>query len=280
MSGTPTSAEVSMRTLLALSLLFFGINGCAMAPRVPGGSPQMVSSRVQDPPAEVPSYVIPRREGPVVIDGLADDEAWAAAEPIHFIFPWDDVSQANAQTTVARMLYDDDALYIIYDCVDPYLHSEVTERDGPVYNEDAVEIFVAPNADDISTYFGFEMNILGTLLDYVAYDGGVERTPSESIRFQWRSEGVDIATTYEGTLNDHSDIDEGWVLEIRIPFDNFRHYGARIPPQPGDMWRLNLNRTAGYKGQFSLWSDTHAPRPSFHHSALFGKAYFSHRPAD
>ncbi len=269
-----------MRTLLILGVLVLGTLGSSTAQRpqdTPAGVPTPTSPRIQDPPADVPTYVIPRRPGPIEIDGRADDEAWNAADPIEFTFPWNDVTLEEPQTTIARLLYDDEALYVVFECVDPYLDSQVTERDGPVYEEDSVGLFLAPNPHDTSVYFGFEMNILGTLLDYVAYDGGEVRTPGESIRYEWRSEGVEIETTYEGTLNDHSDIDEGWVVEARIPFHNFRHYGARIPPQPGDLWHINLIRNAGYKGQFSLWSDTRAERPSFHHSAWFGKAFFSFR---
>jgi hypothetical protein len=171
------------------------------------------------------------------------------------------------------MLWDDTNLYIIYVCNDPYLESEVTEHDGPVYQEDAVEIFVTPNPNDISSYFGYEMNINGTLLDYIAFEGGQERT--KNIHFPWQSDEVKIVTSYTGTLNNPSDVDQGWILEIAIPWANFRHLGGTIPPQEGDLWRLNLNRTKGAKGQFSMWSDSHAPHPSFHHSAYFGKAYFA-----
>ena len=104
------------------------------------------------------------------------------------------------------------------------------------------------------------MNINGTLLDYIAFRGGKERT--KAIHSSWQSEGVVIATTYDGTLNDHSDTDQSWILEISIPHDNFRHLDGQIPPQDGDQWRAGLNRTKGYQGQFGLWSDTGTPRPT------------------
>lgn len=236
----------------------------------------VLSERVQDPPAQVPETVIPRAAGPIVVDGDPGDAAWRQAPPLEFVFPWDDVSGGGAQSTVARMLYDDDALYLLYECVDPYLDAEVTEHDGPVYEEDAVEIFVTPNPADVSAYFGYEMNIRGVWLDYLAFGGGEHGT--ESIHFEWQAEGVLMGTSHDGTLNDHSDTDTGWVLEMAIPFDNFRHLGGRVPPEPGDEWRLNLNRTKGYEGQFSMWSDSHADEASFHHSAFFGRAFFGRRP--
>ncbi|MEE2658998.1 MAG: carbohydrate-binding family 9-like protein [Candidatus Latescibacterota bacterium] len=220
----------------------------------------------------LPETVVARTQSPVIIDGRPDDAAWQAAEPITFIFPWNDVTVEEPQSTVARMLYDDNALYIVYECTDPYLDSEVTEKDGPVYEEDAVEIFATPNPADITTYYGYEMNINGALLDYIAFKGGKHWT--QSIHFPWESEGVQIATSYDGTLNDHSDVDKGWVLEIAIPFDNFRHLGVPMPPRTGDVWRLNLNRTKGDLGQFSQWADTQAHQAAFHHSAYFGIAHF------
>lgn len=232
----------------------------------------MASDRTQEPPSDLPTYTIQRTDQGIVVDGVADEADWQKAASIDFIFPWNEVEKEGRQGTLARMLWDDDNLYISYVCDDPYLDSEVTERDGPVYNEDAVEIFACPSSD-ISAYYGYEMNINGALLDYIAVGGGEEWT--ENIHFVWQSEGVQLVTTHDGTLNNHDDTDRGWTLEIAIPFDNFRHLGGQIPPQDGDMWRLNLNRTMGDKGQFSLWSDTHASKASFHHAAYFGKAFFS-----
>lgn len=268
-----------MRKLLALALIFLG-STCSVTAQLIADPEKRVPEAPPEGPEGVPSYVIPRAATPVTIDGRPDDPAWMAADPIEFTFPWDDVSPEEAQTTTARVLYDQEALYVLYECEDPYLDAQVVERDGPVYQEDAVEIFASPNPVDVSVYFGFEMNIRGALLDYVAYEGGAERTPAEYMRFEWQSEGVEIETTYDGTLNDHSDIDNGWVLEAKIPFHNFLHYGASMPPQAGDMWRLNLNRTKGYGGQYCCWSDTRSEKPSFHHSAWFGKAYFSQRPPE
>ncbi|ETW96616.1 MAG: hypothetical protein ETSY1_25915 [Candidatus Entotheonella factor] len=154
--------------------------------------------RVQPPPATLPEYTVCRTATGLRIDGMMDESDWKQAQPIRFIFPWNDVDKEGRQDTVARLLWDDTHLYIVYQCDDPFLHATVTTRDGPVYEEDAVEFFATPNATDISAYIGFEMNIRGTLFDYIAFGGGKAWTPN--IHPRWQSEGVKIASTYSGTL--------------------------------------------------------------------------------
>ena len=238
-----------------------------------GSASTQESTRFQAMPAELPTYQVLRTDQGIQVDGRLDEADWQHAAPIAFVMPWSDLEKEEPQSTTARLLWDDDNLYIIYECVDPYLHSEVTEHDGAVYQEDAVEIFATPNMEVPGNYYGYEMNINGTLLDYIAFRGGKERT--KAIHPSWQSEGVVIATTYDGTLNDHSDTDQSWILEISIPHDNFRHLGGQIPPQDGDQWRAGLNRTKGYQGQFGLWSDTGTPQADFHRATRFGILTFS-----
>ncbi len=236
-------------------------------------TPVTPTLRVQPPPTVLPEYTVCRTDTGIRIDGIIDENDWKKAQPIRLVTPWNDVEKEGRQDTVTRLLWDDTHLYIVYQCDDPFLHATITTRDGPVYQEDAVEFFATPNAKDIRAYYGFEMNLHGALFDYIAFGGGKAWTAN--LHPGWQSEGVNMASTYDGTLNFHEDTDRGWILESAIPLENFRHLGGRIPPHDGDRWRAALNRTAGYKGQFGLWSDTHTPHPSFHHAAYFGNLYFS-----
>jgi hypothetical protein len=48
-----------------------------------------------------------------------------------------------------------------------------------------------------------------------------------------------------GTLNDPSDIDQGWSVEIAFPWAALAKYHAgdrASPPEPGDTWRVNFSR--------------------------------------
>ena len=231
--------------------------------------------RVLPAPSELPSYTIERVSSGITVDGRADEEDWKAAAPIELIVPWLHDAAEPVQETEVRMLWSATDLFIVYKCADPYIGAEIRDHDGATYLEDTVEIFATPNPDHVFNYYGYEMNVLGTLLDYITFWRDGQRLTGGA---GWQSEGVRIATTIDGTLNDHSDRDTGWVLEIAIPFDNFRHLGGRIPPRDGDRWRLNLNRCAGRTaGQYAMWSDSGTPKPQFHVPERFGIALFSGR---
>lgn len=233
--------------------------------------------RVLPAPSELPSYTIERVSSGITVDGRADEEDWKAAAPIELIVPWLHDAAEPVQETEVRMLWSATDLFIVYKCADPYIGAEIRDHDGATYLEDTVEIFATPNPDHVFNYYGYEMNVLETLLDYITFWRDGQRLTGGA---GWQSEGVRIATTIDGTLNDHSDRDTGWVLEIAIPFDNFRHLGGRIPPRDGDRWRLNLNRCAGRTaGQYAMWSDSGTPKPQFHVPERFGIAVFSGRAA-
>ena len=73
------------------------------------------------------------------------------------------------------------------------------------------------------------------------------------------------ATQIDGTLNDESDEDTGFVTEIAIPFGSFVDTAPNVPPKPGDTWRLNLYRVGGrMNAQYSQWSNTGTPQPKYH----------------
>ena len=57
-----------------------------------------------------------------------------------------------------------------------------------------------------------------------------------------------------------SDHDRHWLTEVKIPLKNFAKVAARIPPRPGDRWRVNFNRHGGKTNeQYSQWSPGDTP---------------------
>ena len=219
---------------------------------------------------ELPQYTVHRVDSAIRVDGRIDEAAWRNAATFrNFRFPW--WMNGKKEQTVARMLWDDRFLYVSYECKDAHVSAVQTEHDSPVYQDDCVELFTAPNAKRPLDYFNIEMNVNGAVLDQHHPDGpGKVKGPN------WQAQGILIATSVGGTLNDDSDKDQGWVLEVAIPCANFASETGRPQPRDGDVWHLNLNRLGGKTNpQFSQWSPGTTAKPAFHAPDTFGRVTFS-----
>ena len=216
------------------------------------------------------AYTIYRADAPPTIDGRLDEAAWTAAPDVGgFVFPW---WEAGArEQTVAKLLWDDEHLYAAFLCEDAHIWAEHTQRDSAVYRDDCVEVFTAPNPQRPDAYFNIEMNVLGIVLDQWHPDG-----PGKPVPGEWNGAGFRIKTAIVGALNDEAGKDRYWVLEAAFPLENFALSGAAIPPNPGDIWHLNLNRLGGRTNpQFSQWRASGTDYPNFHQPRGFGRVEFS-----
>ncbi len=221
-------------------------------------------------PASAGEYTIYRAGTPITIDGRLDEPCWSAAPDVGaFVFPW--WTEGKKEQTVAKLLWDDENLYVSFVCEDAYIWAEYTQRDDPVSRDDCVEVFTAPDPDRPRSYFNIEMNVLGIFLDQFHPEG-----PGVPVKEEWNGEDIRIATSIVGTLNDDSDTDEYWILEVAIPFRNFAGAAKHAPPVPGDVWRLGLNRCGGKTNpQYSQWSASGTEEPQFHSPNDFGRVTFS-----
>jgi hypothetical protein len=219
-----------------------------------------------DSPDSLPHHTIYRATGPIAVDGHLNEIDWREAPIVdQFTYPW--FIEGEKEHTAARLLWDDENLYVSFVAYDHHISAQYTERDDPVSRDDCVEVFIAPDPLRLHNYFNFEFNALGTTLD---------RSPHDNRSGIWNTQGLQIATQIEGTLNEHSDKDERWLTEIAIPLINFSGFVSHLPPQEGDSWRLNLYRTGGQINlQYATWSNTLRPKPQFHAPERFGIVHFS-----
>jgi hypothetical protein len=200
-------------------------------PKAQDGQNRMVGPEIALATSSLPEYHAKKTTHPPVIDGALGDEAWSQATPVVLHGSFD--GRPVQTRTTARVLYDDRYLYVSFDCEDPDVWGTLLQRDQPIYNEEVVEIFLDANADG-RTYNELEVSPHGTVFD--AY-------------FPKRREGMDTswdskmksAVQVQGTLDDPSDTDKGWTVEMRIPFATLAEV-PHVPPRPGDRWRFNLYR--------------------------------------
>jgi hypothetical protein len=218
----------------------------------------------------VPTYVCKRATGPITIDGKLDEPSWQKAETTRaFVFPWPDQKGAKQQTT-AKLLWDDDALYVAFDCWDNDITATYENRDDTTYKDDCVEIFLAPAPGRTVFYYGNEMNARGVMFDYFF------AWPSFLLK-QFDLKGFELATQLHGTLNDSSDKDSRWFLELKIPFDNFEGLAAGPKPEDGERWRMQMNRWDGTDEERALseWTPSGKKEPDPHRPKGFGILEFS-----
>ena len=216
--------------------------------------------------SSVPRYEVKRAVAPIVIDGKLDDPSWKTAASIQFVFPWESQTGAK-QNTVAKLLWDDQYLYVGYECQDTDIVAVHTERDDPTYRDDAVEIFINPKPSQTGLYFGLEMNARAVLYDYLMYDASYAMK-------RFNLSGVKLLTNIRGTLNARGDQDSGWTLEVAIPWENFEELAKR--PVNGTIWTANLNRWDGVEPnrRLSQWSDSQMKTPNPHAPKRFGELLF------
>lgn len=223
--------------------------------------------------AELPDYTVFRTDAGIVIDGVLNEDDWAKAEPAgEFVFPW--WTSGAKEQTEAKMLWDDDHLYVAFRCDDAHMWADHYSTNDWTYNDDCAEIFWFPGPEATDSYYTFEINCLGNLLSvYVNPANPITHRDSRIMVPR-------IGRTVQGTVNNDNDTDTSWVLEVAIRFSDYPELSSGEPPSPGDVWRAGLNRCGGKTNpQYSQWSPSQTTRPNFHRPTEFGKLVFSALPA-
>lgn len=183
-------------------------------------------------------YRCPRAKSPLEIDGNLAKLVWADAPwTSDFVDIQGDAMPSPRFRTRAKMLWDDQFFYIAAQLEEPHVWATLTEHDSVIFQDNDFEVFIDPDGD-AARYFEFEINALNTTWDLYlerAYrDGG-------SADNSWETHAKS-AVQVQGTLNDPSDVDQGWTLEVAFPWSCFASGGMACPPQVGDVWRVNFSR--------------------------------------
>jgi len=185
-------------------------------------------------------YLCRRAPEPPPLDGRLSAGVWARAT---WTKPFRDIEGDRRPEpplrTRAKMLWDDQCLYIAAELEEPNVWGTLTEHDCVIFQDNDFELFIDPDGDH-HNYFELEFNALNTLWDLRLpkpyRDGG----PALN---EWEATGIRSAVHVDGKINDPTVRDKGWVIEIAIPWTAFaEHGGARCPPRSGDLWRMNFSR--------------------------------------
>ena len=193
------------------------------------------------------TYSVSRAPGPIAIDGKLDDAAWKnAAWTTDFVDIEGAVKPDPRFRTRVKMLWDDRYLYIAAELEEPDVTAKLTEHDSVIFQDNDFEVFLKP-LPDTDSYYEFEMNALNTGWDLFLnkpYRAGGKADNS------WDIAGLKTAVAVQGTLNNSTDHDTGWTLEIAYPWSSFRLRQPEVQqPHVGTQWRINFSRVEWKAGQ-------------------------------
>lgn len=173
--------------------------------------------------------------------------------------------------TALRLCRSESHLYLAFQCIDRDVWGSYRGRNEPIYTEEAVEAFLAPEGDP-TRYFELESSPRG------AYFEARIESPQRSRRgmrvdTDWVCEGWERGVRVRGTLDRRDDLDCWWSVEWGIPFAAL---GLARAPRSGERWRANFTRIdAEGGGQWSSWSPTFAEPADFHLPDRFGFLEFA-----
>lgn len=221
-----------------------------------------------------PNYVAHRTTSPIVVDGDLTKPEWtSAARSSRFV----DMASGNPgfYDTRVACLWSDTHFFVGFWIEEPFVEAHLTERDSIIFRENDIELFI----DGGDCYYELEVNALGTIYEVMfiwrdaytrgsrfdvpefdlhqAYsfagdfdrqpesfwDGTHPRGPRWAFR-NWDLPGLEVAAQVQGTLNDNGDIDQGWTVELAIPWSSLHRLsnGRSLPPRDGDIWPMFFGR--------------------------------------
>jgi len=199
----------------------------------------------------------PADESPA-IDGRGDDACWQGAmlATDFSVLGSGGKERAFRQTTV-RAAFDQQALYIHAICLEPdpaSVTAKIAERDGSVWLEDALELFVSPDPAAALAYH-FIVNARGVLYDELGTDGDYNAD-------------VTVAAV---------DGDQAWQVEFAIPWGAF----STSAPTAGQEWGFNVGREHRPQEpqEWSTWAPLQEGKRIFGIPELFGHLRFAEASA-
>ena len=204
------------------------------------------------------------------VDGILDDAAWQGLDTLLLVRNDAPPGGAPSARTKVLLAWAPTGIFAAIISESRNVKGTLLRRDDPLYQQDAVEIFIDPGSDG-KDYLELEWNCLNTVLD-LRLSG-----PRSGEDVGWTATGMRSAVRVLGSANLPADVDTGWVVEIALPWSDLAPWSAgSLPPKAGDALALNIYRIdtpTGQPQELSAWSPTGVP--DFHRPDKFGKVTFA-----
>jgi len=178
-----------------------------------------------------------RTDAPIRLDGRLDEAVWLLADSAtDFITALPRVGWPASERTVARVLIDDDNLYVgayLYDSEPGRLYSPGLEQDFPTHDADLFGVTLDTFMDRQNGVM-FAVSPAGALFDAQSF-----------------SDSREVNTAWEGVIHTRTAIHaDGWSVELAIPLRTLRFRATRA----GQTWGLNFLRRIRRLNEDSYWA--------------------------
>ncbi|MEO6000690.1 MAG: carbohydrate-binding family 9-like protein [Chitinophagaceae bacterium] len=220
---------------------------------------------------DIAVYKVHRLLKPMTIDGHWNKKEWRKVKAVDLTRYMGDIPPFRP-TAQAKMMYDDNNVYLIFQVHDRYVHSVVETYNGPVSGDACVEFFFSPDTAFAQRYFNLETNAGGTPL--MAYHIFPQKeyqrfTPEELDR-------IEIAHSLPKTIDPEITEPVTWTIEYKVPLELMEKFSSVIRPKAGTVWRANFYKTASKSTNphWITWSFVDNPKPNFHLPQFFGLLLF------
>ncbi len=217
------------------------------------------------------TYQVRRAKEPAALIGKWHGDVWKGVEALQ-IKNFTGSEPDHKPKTEAKVLYDDDYIYVFFRVEDKYVQAVAQNYHDDVWLDSCVEFFFTPGEDISQGYFNIEINCGGTMLFKHQTLRGVNVAAVENSD----CDRVEIFHSEPKIIDPEKQEPTTWVIEYRLPIDVLEKYAPVTKPAPGVVWRANFQKCAGKTSHPHglTWSLIDTPRPDFHRPEFFGTLEF------
>ncbi|MDJ0754175.1 MAG: carbohydrate-binding family 9-like protein [Ardenticatenaceae bacterium] len=164
------------------------------------------------------------------------------------------------QQTSVRPCADERAMAVYFKCLDRDIWGGSRRRDDPIYEEEVVELFLAPGSDIPIDYFEFEVSPNGILFDAKIHNPN-DGSMAVTVDCSWDCPGVRWQAA-------RWDSENWWEAVLYIPWLGLNQSDSLPASWRGNFCRIERPRDG--QPEFSCWSPTMTDPANFHRPEYFG----------
>jgi hypothetical protein len=216
-------------------------------------------------------YLVRKADSPTELDGCWEKSFWQGADTL-VLENYMGERPEHFPKTEARLLYDEDHLYVIFRVEDRYIRAVSQKFCDAVYCDSCAEFFFTPGSDIGAGYFNIEMNCGGVMLMHH------QRRRDENCKCISLEDAGKIQIFHSLPKIIDPEITEPttWTLEYCLPIEILQSYAVVERPYSGLIWRANFYKCGDETSHphWLTWAPIDLPKPDFHQPSFFGTLEF------